>query len=110
MLNTVRYVEVVGFTEENRLDFINSALPDSPEKITALQDYLQSNPTINALCYIPLNITILLYLIENGTTHLPITQTEMYKKFIKMNMYRFVKRSGESTSWFDLKIYLIHMM
>jgi len=91
-------IEVVGFTEEDRLEYINSALPDSPEKVTALQNYLQSNPTINALCYIPLNMTILLCLSENGINHLPKTQTEMYKKFIEMTIIRFLEKTGENIS------------
>ena len=91
-------IEVVGFTEEDRLDYVNSALPDSPGKVATLQDYLQSNPTINALCYIPLNMTILLCLSDNGISHLPITQTEMYRKFIEMNIIRFLEKTGESIS------------
>ena len=100
-------IEVVGFTEEDRLDYINSALLDSPEKVTALQDYLQSNPTINALCYIPLNMTILLCLSENGISHLPETQTEMYRKFIEMTVIRFLEKMGENisdSSVFNLEI------
>ena len=89
-------IEVVGFTEEDRLNYINSALSDSPEKVTALQDYLQSNPTINALCYIPLNMTILLCLSDNGIDYLPKTQTDMYKRFIGMTIIRFLEKSGEN--------------
>ncbi|XP_065883167.1 NACHT, LRR and PYD domains-containing protein 14-like, partial [Dysidea avara] len=59
-------VEIVGFTEEDRFDYIQTALEGKDEQVKALQQYLQSNPTINALCYIPLNMTILLCLAENG--------------------------------------------
>ena len=88
-------VEVVGFTEEDRLDYINTALPDSPVKVAALQGYLQSNPTINALCYIPLNMTILLCLSKNGISSLPKSQTEMYRQFIKMTIIRFLEKNGD---------------
>ena len=87
-----RRVEIVGFTEEDRLDYIQTALENSDEQIKALQHYLQSNPTINALCYIPLNMTILLCLVKDGIDTLPKTQTEMYKKFIEMTIVRFVNR------------------
>ena len=87
-----RRVEIVGFTEEDRLDYIQTALKNCDEQVKALQHYLQSNPTINALCYIPLNMTILLCLVEDGIDTLPKTQTEMYKKFIEMTIVRFVKR------------------
>ena len=91
-----RRVEIVGFTEEDRLDYIQTALEDD-EQVNALQHYLQSNPTINALCYIPLNMTILLCLAEDGIDTLPKNQTEMYKKFIEMTIVRFVKKHENRT-------------
>ena len=97
-----RRVEIVGFTEENRLDYIEAALgshdkQDNDKKVNsdcakALQHYLQSNPTINALCYIPLNMTILLCLVEDGIDRLPKTQTEMYRRFIETTIIRFIKK------------------
>ena len=101
-----RRVEIVGFTEEDRLDYIQTALGNDDkqvngeqvnnERVIALQHYLQSNPTINALCYIPLNMTILLCLVEDGIDKMPKTQTEMYKKFIEMTIVRFIKKYDKS--------------
>ena len=88
-------VEIVGFTEENRLEYIKAAMEDADEKVGALQLYLQSNPTINALCYIPLNMTILLCLSINGMQNLPKTQTELYKRFIEMTVTRFLHRQDD---------------
>ena len=96
--NVDRRVEIVGFTEEDRLNYIQIALEGKNEQIKALQHYLKSNPTINALCYIPLNMTILLCLAEDGIDTLPKTQTEMYKKFIKMTILRFFKRYKKHTT------------
>ena len=114
-------VEVLGFTEEDRLDYIQHALKGSTDKIEALQFYLQSNSTINALCYVPLNMTILLCLFEEveclshstldldnkEDIELPNTQTEMYEKFILMTITRFIKKSnktfsGKCLTFFDL--------
>ena len=49
-------VEVLGFTEVDRHDFIRNAMHDQNGKIEAMEAFLQSNPVINALCYIPLNM------------------------------------------------------
>ena len=76
-------VEIVGFTEEDRLDYIQTALQGNDDKVKALTLYLRSNPTINALCYIPLNMTILLCLAEDGIENLPKTQTDMTKSSLK---------------------------
>ena len=101
-----RRVEIVGFTEEDRLNYIQTALGSDDkqvngeqvnnEQVKALQHYLRSNLTINALCYIPLNMTILLCLVEDGINKLPKTQTEMYKKFIEMTIVRFIKKYEKS--------------
>ena len=87
-----RRVEIVGFTEEDRLDYIQAAFENCDKQVKVVQHYLQSNPTINALCYIPLNMTILLCLVEDGMDALPKTQTEMYKNFIEMTIVRFIKK------------------
>ena len=87
-----RRIEIVGFTEEDRLDYIQSAFENSDDQVKALQHYLQSNPTINALCYIPLNMTIFLCLFEDRMSKLPKTQTEMYEYFTQMTILRFIKK------------------
>ena len=111
-------VEVLGFTEEDRLDYIRQALKGSHDKIEVLQFYLQSNSTINALCYVPLNMTILLCLYENISAlqkntlnvdsikeiGLPNTQTEMYEKFILMTVTRCIKKNNKQFSGKYLKI------
>ena len=110
-------VEVLGFTEEDRLDYIQHALEGSNEKIKVLQSYLQSNSTINALCYVPLNMTILLCLYEDinlpknimnadsiKEIGLPNTQTEMYEKFILMTITRCIKKNNKKVSGKYLKI------
>ena len=111
-------VEVLGFTEEDRLDYIKHALEGSLEKIEVLQSYLRSNTTINALCYIPLNMTILLCLYEDIVSSqisalnidnikkigLPTTQTEMYKNFILMAITRCVNKNTNTFSGKYLEI------
>ena len=102
-----RRVEIVGFTEEDRLDYIQTALRTHDKEVNnkhvkALQHYLQSNPTINALCYIPLNMTILLCLVEDGIDNLPKTQTKMYKKFIEITIVRFIKKYDKSNTIIDI--------
>ena len=91
-------IEIVGFTEEDRLDYIQTALRGKDDKVEGLTLYLQSNPTINALCYIPLNMTILLCLVENGIDSLPKTQTDMYKRFIEMTIVRFIQKLNMQVS------------
>ena len=85
--------EILGFSRENRQGFIKSALNDKNDKIKELIDFLQSNPSLNGLCYIPLNMSILLCLTVDGINALPKTQTSLYEKFILMTIIHFLKKN-----------------
>ena len=50
--------EILGFIKDNRNEYIRGNLKD--DEIKKINEYLQNNPFINDLCYIPLNMTILL--------------------------------------------------
>ena len=84
--------EVLGFTKKDRKDYIEDALQGIPDRIKQLEGFLKSNPILDSLCYIPLNMTILLCLAEEGVTTLPKTQTELFKKFIIMTILHFRRK------------------
>ena len=84
--------EILGFSIEDRLGFIQNALKGQNDKIKGLKGFLQSNPSLNALCCIPLNMSILLCLTTEGIDALPKTQTNLYEKFILMTIIHFFKK------------------
>jgi len=84
--------EVLGFTEEDRKSFIYTALETEPDKIRDLEIFLQSNPFLNTLCYIPLNMSILLCLTQDGISALPKTQTKLFERFTIMTIVHFLKK------------------
>ena len=86
--------EVLGFTKEDRLAFIQTALDayGQTSKVKDIVDHLQSNPFLNALCNIPLNMTIFLCLIEDGIEALPKTQTKLFEKFVIMTIIHFLRK------------------
>ena len=84
--------EVLGFTERDRQDFIHSALQGENDKIKELDKYLITNQHLNFLCYVPLNMSILLCLAKEGIATLPKTQTVLYKNFILMTITHFLNR------------------
>ena len=92
--------EVLGFTEGDRKDFIKSALLDQTNKIEELEIYLQSNPFLNSLCYIPLIMSILLCLTEDGISTLPKSQTKLFENFIMMTIVHFLKKDKKVTEPF----------
>ena len=82
-------VEILGFTKKDRLDYIQHVLQGNDDKIEEVKSYLQSHSAINALCYILLNMMILLSLFEEtpsqtNISRLPNTQTEICENFIRV--------------------------
>ena len=58
---TVR-VDILGFTEIERNQFIQQALKEQPQSIKELTQYLEDNFTISSLCAVPFNMFVLLFL------------------------------------------------
>ena len=82
-----RRIEILGFDPEER----NKLISQSPNKTTELEKYLKNHPIISSVCYIPLNLAILLYLFSQGS--LPKTLTEMNESFIIHTVYRHMEKT-----------------
>ena len=83
-------VEILGFTETERVEFIKQALPHAVEELT---EYLDSNLTINGLCFVPFNMVVLIYLYKQGVSF-PSNSTELYNHFICLAICRHLAKSG----------------
>ena len=90
--NIDRRIEILGFSNEARLDYICKTLKDVSEQ-EILRSYLEKHSIINSYCYIPLNMTILLYLFKE-MQQLPNNQTELYNSFICLTICHFLRKSN----------------
>ena len=72
-----RRIEVLGFEKSSKEQYADNALKDTPEHLHKLKAHFQQYPNIDALCYIPLNMAIIVYLCLLGS--LPSTATKMYE-------------------------------
>ena len=88
-------VDILGFTEADRKQFIQQALKGQPQKIEELTQYLEGHLSINSLCLIPFNIAVLVFLYNYGNT-LPKSSTELYEQFVFLTIYGNLVRSGFS--------------
>ena len=117
--------EVLGFTEQSRQHFINLYIEKQEKeeqiyqtskqnvieqnimrKIEMIQKLLKCNPIINTLCYIPLNITMLLLCLTESEeeTKLPTTTTTLYERFIIITIKRFLCiKPGHTDTIFSFK-------
>ena len=83
-----RRIEILGLALEERNKLISFRFPD---KKAELEKYFKQNPVIDSLCYIPLNLAIVLYLFHKG--NLPETLTEMNESFVIHTVYRHMKKT-----------------
>ena len=88
-----RRIDILGFTKEDRQKYISSSLEQRTEDISQLIKYLDSHLTISSLCFIPFNMTMLLWLYKQGAV-LPNTSTELYNYFICHTIRHHLAKHG----------------
>ena len=85
-----RRIEILGFSPEERDKLISLSFSQFPNKKIELEKYFNQHPIIGSLCYIPLNLSIVLYLFVQG--NLPETLTEMNESFVIHTIYRHMEK------------------
>ena len=94
---TVR-VDILGFTEVERNQFIQQALKEQPQSIKELTQYLEDHFTISSLCVVPFNMVVLLYLYKQRSClpnkSLPKNSTQLYNHFICLTICRHLAKYG----------------
>ena len=84
-------VDILGFTTECQKLFLESALQSLPDKLQKILKYLDSNPVVSSLCFVPFNMTVLLWLYSIEAS-LPSNSTELYSSFIFHTIKCHIKR------------------
>ena len=77
--NCDRFIQILGFTEEDKQNYIISSLKE--KDVDELVEYLDNHLTISNLCFIPFNMTVLLWLYKQEIA-LPNSSVELYNYFI----------------------------
>jgi len=85
-------VDILGFTDSERNSYIQYALQDVPDQVPRLIQYLQEHKAIDSLCYIPLNMAILLCLFKEDY-QLPENQTELHRNFTFFTIFHNLKKA-----------------
>ena len=90
-----RRIEILGFDQTSRLEYANEALQDTPSKLEKLQKHFQQYPSIDAICYIPLIMSIIVFLCMCQPEDLPPTASKMYHSFVLHTICHYLKRTGK---------------
>ena len=90
-----RRMEILGFEQSSKNQYVTEALQDHPSKLEKLQRHFQQYPNIDAICYIPLIMSIIVFLCMCQPDELPPTATKMYESFILHTICHYLKRAGK---------------
>ena len=88
-------MEILGFEQSSKNQYVIEALQDHPSKVEKLQRHFQQYPNIDAICYIPLIMSIIVFLCMCQPDELPPTATKMYESFILHTICHYLKRVGK---------------
>ena len=86
-----RRIEVVGFGNNEINEFVEKSFPHD---IQASKEFLQELDNYHSLCYIPMNLVMLVDIFHCSEKKLPSTLTELYRLFIVMCVMRQVEKEN----------------
>ena len=93
--NVHRFLEIRGFNKESIDEYIKSKFVNDQQNATRLIEQLESNPTVESICSVPLNCAIVCHLWHSFKNDFPTTMTELYSKILLSIVLRNLKRKTE---------------
>ena len=85
-----RRIEVVGFGDKEIREFVENSFPNDVESVEEFMRQLTEYPQLHSLCYVPLNLVMIINIFRFSQKKLPSTLTELYRLFIVMILQREV--------------------
>ena len=89
-----RIIEVVGFGNDEIKAFAEKSFPNDIQSVNEFLRQLDEYPQLHSLCYIPMNLVMLVDIFCCTEKKLPSTLTELYQLFIVMSMKRQLKKEN----------------
>ena len=89
-----RRVEVVGFGKDEIREFAKNSFSKDIQSVKEFLWQLDEYPQLHSLCYIPMNLVMIVDIFQCSEKKLPSTLTELYKVFIMMTLKRQVEKEN----------------
>ena len=93
-----KHVEILGFTDERKVKFAESAFKSEPAVAEHFKAFILSNPVINSLMYIPVNCAILAKVykgMRRDVKLIPKTMTQLYIVLVSVLIKRDMIKIGK---------------
>ena len=89
-----RRVEVVGFGNDKIREFVEKYFSQDAQSVQEFLRQLDEYPQLHSLCYIPMNLVMIVDIFQCSEKKLPSILTELYQVFIVMTLKRQVKKEN----------------
>ena len=89
-------LEIIGYKQEELERFFCEALQDNPQKITKLNEFLETMPLIKKSCRLPLNAAIVAHTFKCSDGSLPSTLYDLYRILVSSIIHRHIVKVGHS--------------
>ena len=89
-----RRVEVVGFGKDEIREFAEKSFSKDIQSVEEFLKQLNEYPQLHSLCYVPINLVMIVDIFQCSEKKLPSTLTELYQVFIVMTLKRQVKKEN----------------
>lgn len=98
-LNADRRIEIVGFGNNEIKEFVEKSFPNGESDLSVeFSQQLDEYPHLHSLCYVPMNLVMIVDIFQCNKKKLPCTLTELYQIFIVMTLQRQVKKKSTVSS------------
>ena len=92
-----QHIEVVGFNDDDIKAYVEIACQKCPKILPDFKSYIESNPFVSSIMYIPLQCAIItgLYIEKwtknKGKAYAPTTLTQLYTDVLLSSLIRYIK-------------------
>ena len=93
-----KHMEILGFTHDRIKQYAESMLSDQPDVYEDFLKYIDKNPAIHGMMYIPLNsaIVVEIYKANRATSKpIPCTLTQLYTQLCLVLLRKYVSEKGD---------------
>ena len=99
-----RRIEIVGFGNKEIGEFVRNNFSIDEQLFKEFLEQLNEFPQLQSLCYIPINLIMILNIFNCSQKKLPSTLTELYQIFVIINLQREVQKCKGKTPEISAKV------
>ena len=93
-----RRIEIVGFGNKEIGEFVRKKFSNDEKSVKEFLHQLNELPHLHSLCYVPINLSMIIKIFNGSQNKLPSTLTELYQSFIVMNLQMQVLKYKEENN------------